>query len=334
MPKTMLEVKEMKFSLFFILIMLLNLPVSTIQAQPAARINIAHRGASGYLPEHTLAAKAMAYGQGADYIEQDLVLTKDDIAIVIHDIHLDTVTDVATKFPNRAREDKRFYAIDFTLAEIKTLNVNERIDLKTGAPVFPRRFPQGKSLFRISTFAEEIELIQGLNHSTGRQVGIYPEIKDPAFHRQEGKDISVIVLKILADYGYKTKNDLCYLQCFDAEELKRIRNELKSELSLIQLLEGECNIGEVAAYADGIGPWIGQIIVNASEPLNFSDMVKQAHENNLKVHPYTFRVDAPVHGLNPERLLTELLVNQRVDGIFSDFPDFSAQFFRQIVQKE
>ncbi|MEW6710741.1 MAG: glycerophosphodiester phosphodiesterase family protein, partial [Candidatus Riflebacteria bacterium] len=100
---------------------------ATAGAQALKPINIAHRGASGYLPEHTLPAKALAHGMGADYIEQDLVLTKDGHPIVVHDIHLDTVTDVATRFPERKRDDGRFYAIDFTLAEIKTLKVTERI---------------------------------------------------------------------------------------------------------------------------------------------------------------------------------------------------------------
>jgi len=154
------------------------------------KIVIAHRGACGYLPEHTLEAKAMAYGMGADYIEQDVVLTRDDRAVVLHDIHMDTVTDVAKAFPDRKREDGRYYAIDFTLDEIKKLHVTERMDLETGKPVFPGRFPAGKSGFRVPTLEEEIELIQGLNKSTGKDVGIYPEIKSPAWHRSEGKDIS------------------------------------------------------------------------------------------------------------------------------------------------
>ena len=121
------------------------------------RIVIAHRGASGYLPEHTLAAKALAHAMGADYIEQDVVLTKDGVAVVLHDIHLDTVTNVSTVYPGRAREDGRYYALDFTLNEVKRLTVNERIDLKTRKPVYHRRFPVGKSHFQVPTLAEEIE---------------------------------------------------------------------------------------------------------------------------------------------------------------------------------
>ena len=99
---------------------------------------IAHRGASGYLPEHTLPAKALAYAMGADFLEQDVVATRDDILVVLHDIHLDRVTDVAAQFPNRARADGRFYVRDFDFAEIRTLKVTERLD-DEGQPVYPGR---------------------------------------------------------------------------------------------------------------------------------------------------------------------------------------------------
>ena len=96
----------------------------------AAKIVIAHRGASGYLPEHTLPAIAMAHAQGADYLEQDVVLSKDNVPMVLHDIHIDTVTDVARRFPDRKRADGRYYALDFTVAELKQLNASERFDPK------------------------------------------------------------------------------------------------------------------------------------------------------------------------------------------------------------
>ena len=100
-------------------------------AQPNTdKIVIAHRGASGYLPEHTLPAKALAYGMKPDYIEQDVVMTKDDKLVVLHDHYLDRVTNVATLFPDRARKDGRYYAIDFTLAEIKQLSVTEGFNIR------------------------------------------------------------------------------------------------------------------------------------------------------------------------------------------------------------
>lgn len=112
--------------------------------------------------------KAMAYAQGADYLEQDLVMTKDDQLVVLHDHYLDRVTDVAERFPDRARKDGRFYAIDFTLAEIRSLKFTEGFEIENGkkVQVYPGRFPMGKSDFRIHTFQEEIEFVQGLNHST------------------------------------------------------------------------------------------------------------------------------------------------------------------------
>ena len=116
---------------------LLGGAIAVAAASPAGpKIVIAHRGASGYLPEHTLPAIAMAHGQGADYLEQDLVLSKDGVPMVLHDIHIDTVSDVAKRFPDRRRADGRYYALDFTVAELKQLAVSERFDPKTGAAVF------------------------------------------------------------------------------------------------------------------------------------------------------------------------------------------------------
>ena len=192
------------------------------------KIVVAHRGASGYLPEHSMAAKSMAYAMGADYIEQDVVMTKDNELVVLHDHYLDRVTNVAKVYPDRKREDGRYYAIDFTLEEIKSLKMTEGFNIKDGKEVagFPERFPIWKSDFKVHTFAEEIELIQGLNKSTGKNIGIYPEIKAPWFHRHEGKDISVEVLKVLKKYGYTKKSDLVYLQCFDPNEVMRLKEEL------------------------------------------------------------------------------------------------------------
>lgn len=225
--------------------MLLVMSMSAM-AQSNAKVVIAHRGASGYLPEHTLPAKAMAYAQGADFLEQDLVMTKDNELIVLHDHYLDSVTDVADRFPGRARKDGRFYAIDFTLPEIRSLKFTEAFEIKDGKKVqtYPNRFPMGKSSFHIHTFQEEIEFVQGLNKSTGKNIGIYPEIKAPWFHKQEGKDISTRVLEVLKQYGYSKKSDNVYLQCFDANELKRIKNELLPKLGM------DLKLVQLIAYTD------------------------------------------------------------------------------------
>ncbi len=287
------------------------------------KIIIAHRGASGYLPEHTLPAKAMAYAMQADYLEQDVVLSKDDVPIVIHDIHLDAVTNVAEIFPERKRKDGRYYVIDFTFEELKTLNVTERFDVESGEVVFPKRFPKRKSRFGLHSLQEEIELIQGLNKSTGNDIGIYPEIKEPAFHKKEGKDISAIVLKVLSEYGYKTKSDNCILQCFDASELRGIREELKSELFLVQLIEFENEIQSIpkfAEYADGLGPWINLLTDGRLMPL--------AKEHNLKVHAYTLRKDDVQNGKSFSEILKEVLFKHNVDGVFTDHPDVVIQFLK------
>jgi len=309
-----------------------------------SKLVIAHRGASGYLPEHTLAAKAMAYAQGADFIEQDLVMSKDDHVVVLHDHYLDTVTNVSDVFPNRARDDGRYYVIDFTLAELRRLAVSERFKLSDGVKVavYEQRFPIGESSFRIATFAEEIELIQGLNQATGGLVGIYPEIKSPAFHRGEGKDISAAVLKVLKDYGYSEQQDRVFLQCFDADELQRIRGELlpamNIDVALVQLLGTEPEyqaaltpegMKTVASYADGIGPSMNLIVApdSVSTKLKTTNLVQLAHDLNLLVHPYTFRRDSlPAYAADYDELLEIFLKDVGVDGVFTDFPDLTVEF--------
>jgi glycerophosphoryl diester phosphodiesterase len=332
-----------------VIILLLSACAGRISQLKQDKIVIAHRGASGYLPEHTLASKAMAYAQGADFLEQDLVMTKDNHVVVMHDYHLETVTNVEQVFPHRHRDDGRYYVIDFTLDELRKLRVFERFRNENGikTPVFIDRFPIGKSRFGIHTFSEEIELIQGLNHTTGKQVGIYPEIKSPSFHLQEGKDISTAVLKILKAYGYKTKRDKIYLQCFDAKELKRINENLlpamNIDLKLVQLMtaaedykwmQTEKGMKQVASYADGIGPSIHQIIDIKSppSPLKISSLVDHAHTANLLVHPYTFRIEAdkiPNYAKGHNDLVNIFLYKIGVDGIFTDFPDIAIELMHR-----
>lgn len=294
------------------------------------KVVIAHRGASGYLPEHTLEAKAMAHAMNVDFIEQDLVLSKDDVPIVIHDIYLDDVTDVASKFPKRKRKDGRFYVIDFTFDELKTLRVSERFNPKTEEQVYPKRYPKGKGNFKIHSLQEEIELIQGLNLSTGKNIGIYPEIKEPVFHQKEGKKLTEIVLKILSDYGYTTKKDNCILQCFNAKELERIRKDLQSNLFLVQLIEFPEEVKQLkhfATYADGLGPWYKQILNRKVDvKWEFTSLVEDAHNLGLEVHPYTFRADALDEFFSFNEMMETLLIDANVDGAFTDFPDLVVEF--------
>lgn len=306
----------------------------------SAPLIIAHRGASGYLPEHTLEAKALAYGQGADYLEQDVVVSRDDRLIVLHDIHLDRVTNVADVFPGRARADGRFYVRDFDLAELRTLQVWERFSDTAGlTPVFPQRFPPQSGRFRLNTLDEEIAMVRGLNRATGRNIGIYPEIKRPAWHHAEGVDSAALVLEVLAGFGYRDRDDAVFLQCFDAQELRRVRTALGCRLRLVQLLadnswgesatdyeylQSAAGLAEVARYADGCGPWVRQLYSLepiGGEPVS-TGFVARAHDAGLLVHPYTFRADAVDDGFPDFAAEVRWCVGElAVDGLFTDFPD-------------
>jgi glycerophosphoryl diester phosphodiesterase len=316
-------------------------PVSADTAAAAARtpIVIAHRGASGYLPEHTLAAKAWAHAAGADYLEQDVILTRDDVPIVFHDLELEAVTDVATVYPDRRRADGHWYAIDFTYAELERLAVHERVDPASGRPAWPGRFRARGLPLRIVSLADELAFIRALNAATGREAGVYTEVKSPAWHRAQGKDPSPIVLRVLAEHGWRTRADRAFLQCFDARELRRIRDELKSDLKLVQLL-GEnawhesdtdydalrtpAGLARVAEYADGIGPWLPQVVEWPADggPPRATAPVSDAHAAGLVVHPYTRRSDQlPVRAPDEDAVYRALFELAGSDGVFTDFPD-------------
>lgn len=289
---------------------------------------IAHRGASGYLPEHTLPAQAMAHAFNVDYIEPDVVLTKDNVPIILHDIHIDTTTDVVKKFPNKKRKDGRFYAIDFTLKQIKQLNVNERIDLKNKQQVFASRFPIGQSSFKIPTLSETIELIKGLNKSRNKNIGIYPEIKNPEFHKEHNKDITAIFVKTLKKHLLFNKDAKVIIQCFYPPTLIRLKDEFNSPLPLVQLIAenswGESSVDydqmktkqglkEVSSYAQGIGPWIPQLMKNPN-------LVKWAKENKLIIHAYTMRKDSLYPPFKTYKEQSNYLINDlKIDGYFTDF---------------
>ncbi|WP_237058241.1 glycerophosphodiester phosphodiesterase [Microbulbifer sediminum] len=331
-------------------------------AQRPDPLVIAHRGASGYLPEHTLESKALAYGMRPDYIEQDLVLSRDGHLIVMHDIHLDQVTDVARIFPDRAREDGRFYTIDFTLRELKQLRVTEAFegDIKALTPKYPKRFPLWASSFQLSTFAEEIELIQGLNKSLGYNIGIYPEIKSPWFHHAEGQDIARRTLEQLKAYGYTNRDKKIFLQSFDAEELQRIKNELMPamdmDLPLVQLVAAtswgekkvrqgghwvnynydwmlEANgLEKISGYADGIGPWAMMLVTAETDTIEGNGLTRRAQALGLQVHPYTFRADGQrIPGVTHEfgAILALFISRIKVDGLFTDHPDKVRAFIEQ-----
>ena len=327
------------------LLTLLLLPFAAFAAEPRPLI-IAHRGASGYLPEHTLAAKALAYGQGADFLEQDVVLSKDGVPVIFHDPHIDTTTDVAKKFPGRQRADGRYYALDFSVAELKQLNASERFNPKTSKAVFPRRFPVGVGSFQIVTLEEEIQFIQGLNRSTGRAVGIYPELKAPAWHRKEGRDLAAAVLPILRKYGYDTKDSACYVQCFEYAEIKRLRGELGWQGKLTMLLGGkgkgpgetdftylqtDAGLAELAQLVDGIGPPISSYVTGKTPAeRKVTDLAARARKVGLKSHPYTLRADElPTAVRDVDVLMRVLFDEAKVDGLFTDFPDLCVRHLKR-----
>jgi glycerophosphoryl diester phosphodiesterase len=366
----------MNSRVFFVLIVLFA--CDRLQIAYADTIVIAHRGSSGYLPEHTLEAKTAAFLMDSDYLEQDVVLTRDNIPIVLHDIYLDEVTNVASVFPNRARiidyegsKIKRYYAIDFDLKEIKQLKVSERFRFdNNSSAIYPRRFPLWRSSFQISTLAEEIELVQGFEESynqihalynieilgtyQNRTFGIYVEIKRPDFHKKENKaNFSEIVLDLLKTYGYKSKADNAIVQCFDPIELTRIREQLGSDLKLVQLLspadtsnkpdlEGlipvdysywnsKNGLVEISKFADGIGPEKGQLIEwdRQTGKIKPSAMYENAKELKLFMHPYTFRIDSlPPYAITYHDLLAIFVDDLQVDGLFTDFPDLTYAFIK------
>lgn len=310
---------------------------------------IAHRGASGYLPEHTLEAATLAFAQAPDYIEQDVVLTADNIPVVLHDIHLETVTNVEQIFPDRARPDGRFYTKDFTLSELRTLRVHERHD-RAGEQVYNDRYQGSQANFTIASLEEHIELIQQLNRVMDRNIGMYIEIKSPRWHKQQGADISSIVLNVLREKGMLKSERNLILQCFDFSENQRIRNMLGYKGKLVQLvaenswkesqtdfdwLLSEDGLDEVAEVADGLGPWIPQLFAEKNKPSGFgkvSDWVSQATSRGLFIHPYTYRSDADIENIPGPALLKRLTKDVRIDGIFTDQVPAVKAFLKQ--QKE
>lgn len=313
----------------------------------ASPLVIAHRGASGYLPEHTLAAKAMAHAMGADYLEQDVVLTRDGVPIVLHDVYLEATTDVEQQFPDRARADGRFYALDFSLEEVRQLSVHERTTPgdEGGLAVYPRRFPVQAGSFTVPTLEEEIRFIAGMDRSRGTRTGLYIELKAPRLHQAAGHDMPRAILDVLERTGYADRKDQVFLQCFDDQTLRALRSEYQTPLPLIQLiaendwgedsavdydyLRSEAGLDYIAGYAQGIGPWLMHIYSgrDSSGAAVTTDLVARAQARGLAVHPYTFRADDLPEGFTDFDSLLALFLNElKVDGLFTDFPDLARNF--------
>ena len=298
----------------------------TASRPPAKPVVIAHRGASGYFPEHTLAAYAAAIDMGADYIEPDLVMTRDGELIARHEIALaivdpatgeigEATTNVHTlpQFAARrttkridGKEGTGWFAEDFTAQEIKTLRARERI---------PRTRPANAAhddRYEIPTLQEIIDLAKAEARARGRTIGIYPETKHPSYHAAIGLPLEPPLLRILADNGWNDERAPVYIQSFETANLRALRRATR--VRLIQLLGASgrpwdfaasgdprtyadlatpAGLAEIARYADGVGPNKALVIPRGpdgalAQPGTF---VRDAHAAGLLVHPWTFRAE-------------------------------------------
>ena len=327
---------------------------------------IAHRGASGYVPEHTLAAYALAILQGADYIEPDLVMSKDGHLVARHDNELGLTTDVAQRpeFADRQRTQTvdgvpltGWFSEDFTLAELKTLRAIERI---------PQIRPGNARLdgaFEVPTLQEIIDLVKSLQLSQQRTIGLYPETKHPTHFQQLGLGLEEPLVKLLRKNGYRNAKAPVYIQSFEVENLKTLSR--MTSIRLVQLLwfNGQpydqqllgsglsyaqmstpAGLQEIARYAAGVGPEKSQIIPRDAQgnldPANASSLVADAHAAGLKVHPYTFRAEnnfLPTDlrsGDDPQargQIEAEIraFLDTGIDGLFIDQPDIALRVRQQ-----
>jgi len=305
---------------------------------------IAHRGASGYRPEHTLAAYALGAARGADAIEPDLVPTRDGHLIARHENEISGTTDVAQhpKFADRritkvidGVERTGWFTEDFELAEIRTLCAVERLPrLRPGSAAY-------NGQFSIPTLEEILTFVRQLEEGNGREIGVYPEIKHPAYFAGLGLDLEPRVVDELAVAGYRTRSDLAWIQSFEPESLRTLRR--LTDLRLVELVDlPEVSritpnaLAEIATYADVLGPH-KHLVVPVGEDgalASPTDLVRDAHAVGLKVHPWTVRAenvflppalrsseDDAAHG----DLAAEVhaLVAAGVDGLFSDHADLA-----------
>jgi glycerophosphoryl diester phosphodiesterase len=312
-------------------------------------IVIAHRGASGERPEHTIASYSRAIDQGADFIEPDLVLTKDGILVARHENEISETTDIADKveFADRkttktidGQKKTAWFTEDFTLSELKTLRTKERLpQLRSANMAYDGQF-------EIPTFDEILALAKAQSAVTGRTIGIYPETKHPSYFAAIGLPHEAPLLAALTKYGHVEKSAPVFIQSFEVENLKALRPKTKlrliqlmaetgsppdrSDLTYAQMASAE-GLKIVATYADGIGPNKAMVIPrtllgNLGDP---TTLVADAHKVGLAVHPWTFRREnyflplAQKSGVDPRGvgdLNAEIkaYLATGIDGIFSD----------------
>ncbi len=313
-------------------------------------IVIAHRGASGLRPEHTLAAYDLAIDQGADFIEPDLVPTKDDVLVARHENAIADTTDVADHPEFASRRTTKtidghnltgWFVEDFTLAELKTLRAKERLPkLRPANTAYDGRF-------EIPTLAEIIALAKRRSAETGRTIGIYPETKHPTYFAGIGHPTDLLLVAQLKAAGWDSATAPVFIQSFEVKNLQRLH--AVTRVRLIQLIDGEggpadaaqpsyaamitpAGLKAVAGYAYGIGPNKGMLWTGTTP----SPLVADAHAAGLRVHPWTYRAenmfvpDRFRRGTDPAAhadLAAEIDAGlaQGIDGFFTDFPLYGAQ---------
>ena len=289
---------------------------ATAMASPSRPFLVAHRGASGYAPEHTIAAYTLAMEQGADYVEQDLTLTRDGLLVCLHDDTLERTTDVEARFPDRAvvengpdgQPAKRWYANDFTLAELKTLDAGSWFDARFAGA-------------RIPTLEEAIALVKG-------RAGVFPELKSPARLNARGVDVEQAVADVLRKHGLTDAQvkglPAVYLQSFEEKSVRRLATLLPAVPRTLLIGAKEAprwltidGLREAKTFATAISP--ARQLIDARPAI-----VADAHAAGLAVVPYTFR-HAPGSGDADRETaradMRRFLVDYRVDGLFTDNPD-------------
>jgi len=283
---------------------------------------IAHRGASGHRPEHTLAAYTLAVQMGADFIEPDLVSTKDGVLVARHENEIGGTTDVAQKFPDRKTRKivdgdtlTGWFTEDFTLAELRTLRAKERLSFRSHAY---------DGQFAIPTFDEVLALADSLGRARGRVVGVYPETKHPTYHRSIGLPLEEKLLASLKARALDDRKAPVFIQSFEDGNLRTLRGQTRVKLVYLTSapLSAE-RLRDLATFVDGVG--VNQrLVVGADSAAVPTSLIRDAHAVGLAVHVWTMRSEsvflAKRYGGDPVAEVREL-VRLGADGIFGDFPD-------------
>lgn len=285
----------------------------------ARPVVIAHRGASGILPEHTLEGYRLAIELGADFIEPDLVMTRDGHLVARHDRYLSTTTDVASRSEYAGRKrasDGRndWFVEDFTLAEIRTLRAKQPFD---------GRDNRYDGRFTIPTFAEILTLLDEVNAGRETPVGVYPELKHPAHFIAQGLDPVPPLRALLEAHDYRQGEGRLLIQCFELETLQRLRAAADYPLvALIYPLGDDTTtpslaLEKVAGTVDAVGS--SKAFLFGPDGAS-TDYVRRAHALGLAVHVWTLRDDRTPAGFDGAASEYNAIFAQGVDGIFTDFP--------------